>query len=220
MKYLFIVLILFSNNDQDSLGVFNNGSVIKQLDTVSTNKLDTLFIKLDNIKNKSNDTPGYLLKIIVPILVVILTGFLALIQVRINSITNYKINQLEKLNENLSLYFSEIEKLNYYLKEVIALREEGTVDESKKKYSDSLEHFGNITKVSNQIRLSLDRNKAAHLKLDQSIKKLYNIAIENPKISLEILEKELETLLNDSRKLISSEWNDITSLNFFRIFKK
>lgn len=204
----------------------NNDSVI-QTSIVKVQPTDDKIIeRLVELKNEVRlvqnklDNQSIFIDLI-PILVALLAGLLALFQVKANIISTARIEWTQNLRINISSFLSEIEILNYNLREVLDLNNQGKTVEAKQLYDEQKDNFKKVHNFGNQIILFLNNKKETQQKELQELVSEYLNKSTHGKYSVDI--DNLQTLQNDivskSQDILKRAWEDAKTFKMSDIFK-
>lgn len=193
--------------------------------TVQENENKTLE-KLEDIKNQVHqiqtklDDKSIFIDLI-PILVVLLAGLLALFQVKANIISTARIEWTQNLRLNISSFLSETDILNYNLREVLDLSNQGKTTEAKKLYDEQKENFKKVHNYGNQIILFLNNKEETQQKEFQKLVSDYLNKSTHGKHSQDI--DKLQSLQNEivskAQDILKRAWEDAKTFKMSDIFK-
>jgi len=154
---------------------------------------------------------------IIPILLGLFAGLIALYQVKLNNLTAAKIKWIESFRDILSLYLTNIDAAAVnYLNMKFIKKNDTNNDEISKKYYEFYENYCISTDLAFQnyckIKLLLNNNKKEHhefeLKIDELDGLFDNIKCEEDK---SILRNKTAECISLSQKLLSKELQLISS---------
>lgn len=190
-----------------------------EIDSIFSTKIDALHSDLKKIEELVKSRSNF--KDYLPLLVALLAGLLALFQVKANIISSARIEWTQNLRKVVSQYLAEITILNYNLRQVFELHNEGKEEEAKKLYDNQVESFKKVNEFGNQIKLFLNNKKETdHSELQKCIEIYYNKATHR-KDSNEIdeLEKMENEIITKSQEILKQAWEDAKTFNIKEIFK-
>ncbi|NQY31274.1 MAG: hypothetical protein HRT69_17630 [Flavobacteriaceae bacterium] len=208
-------------------------SLLKEYKLVTSEKLvaheKKIIEKIDSQNSFWKTVLGLL-----PVFVVIIAAFFALLQVRFNLLTKRKIERLQILKEDISKYLSLGLNMVYLVSEAHTIKDALTSknnaeDEKYKIVADKFEQavpvFMNVT---NSVVLELnhsDRTQNTLIELIKDFDDLFNkeLSMSNPDFGKKVTYiEELKNKLTDQGRLVLEEgWEDAKSFkDFWPKFKK
>ena len=228
MKYLFTILLLsplLNINAQDTISreVGSTDKIIIQnnfeIDSIFLEKLDRLHTDLDKVEESVSSKPN--IKEYLPILVALLAGFLALLQVKANIISSARIEWTQNLRKLISQYISEIMILIYNLREVTRLYDIGKTEEAKVIYDNQTDSFKKVLDLGTEIKLFLNNKKESnHSDLQAYIEEYYEKATHSKTNSqLDQLDKLQDKIITKSQEILKQAWEDAKTFKIRDIFK-
>lgn len=134
------------------------------------------------------------------------TSRMTLAQVRANNISQARINWIQDLRSELSLYNGEVAIINFYLQDVIDLIESDKKDEAEKLYNDQIERIKNARQYAFKIKLFLNQNETDHKKLEALIDKYFKTALEDYSTVKSDFNAISDEILDASRKILKDAW--------------
>jgi len=149
------------------------------------------------------------------LVVVVLGGILALMQVKTNIIASARIEWAQNFRKLVSKLLTDTNMLNFHLKQVIELVEKDQMSEAEKLYNQKIELFKEVNESTNQIKLFLNNHKEnEHIQLQELIEKY--IAKVNDYKSLhnsnELIEME-QNIIKQTQQMLKQTWEDAKTLN-------
>lgn len=236
-----IILFVFSGNLMaqkiDSVrGDCNSAKIIRNLeghyiilsreDSIQRiNNIDTLksimggFEKrITNEIKKQKTWPDYL----IPILIALLAGIIALYQVKLNNITSARIRWIESLRLIISKYISELDDLNTRISNVITRVSEGEGLNKvfNEKYDMMRKSIKTINQLGNQIKLYLNPNENLHSKLESHLDKFEERSLKDfHETQMNELKQLSSHCINTARDILKKEWDKASKNLFIRAWK-
>lgn len=134
------------------------------------------------------------------------TSKMTLAQVRANNISQARINWIQDLRSELSKYNGEVAIINFYLQEVIELKESNKKVEAKIIYNNQIDKIKNARQYAFKIKLFLNKKEIDHIELERLIDKYYETALEDYKTIKSDYSKISDDILNISRKILKDAW--------------
>ncbi|PHR47036.1 MAG: hypothetical protein COA32_08930 [Fluviicola sp.] len=176
------------------------------LDTVCITLPNSVYLNINETQNSDNSSFGAeLLKNSITILIALLAGFIALLQVKSNIISSARIKWLETLRVDLSeLYSSSLNTVHYFQR---ANENTGDIkNEANVKYENN---HSRCNILVHKIIMNLNPKEREHKKLIDLVNKIDEIidsdSIENS--SQTELEKILKEIVTQSRLVFKPEWD-------------
>lgn len=235
-RKLFFLIALFATQLSYSLPIENvvKDSCVKQKDSVIITadnmtvqqENNKILESIDDLKNQVQliqnvlDNRSIFIDLI-PILVALLAGLLALFQVKANIISTARIEWTQNLRINISSFLSETEILNYNLRESLDLNHEGKTDEAKKLYDNQTENFKKVHNFGNQIILFLNNKEETQQKELQALVTEYLNKSTHGKHSQDIdkLQSLQKDIVSKSQDILKQAWEDAKTFKMSDIFK-
>lgn len=134
------------------------------------------------------------------------TSRMTLAQVRANNISQARINWIQDLRDELSLFNGEVAIINFYLQDVIELNESGKKDKAEKLYNDQVERIKNARQYAFKIKLFLNKDETSHQKLETLLDEYYKAALENYSTVKSDFNAISDDILAVSRKILKDAW--------------
>lgn len=158
---------------------------------------------------------------IIPIIVVIIAGLLALFQVKANIISSARIEWTQKLRKTLSLFLSEVMHINLNLRDIASKYNGTNKDEAGESYIKQYDNFKKVNEYASQIKLFLNNQKEPdHQDLQKKIDEYVFKATKDPNFddvkSLDDMEAKIIEL---SQKILKQAWEDAKTFKLRDIFK-
>ncbi|HRP92575.1 MAG: hypothetical protein IT276_01770 [Ignavibacteriaceae bacterium] len=206
---LIVIVSLLSTPAQ-----INNSFQIQQSITIP----DTCNHSL-NAVNEKPENPLRWIDITIPIIVVILGGFLAIYQVKMNIIKSARITWIENLRDTLSQYISATSNVEQILDLMRADVNSGTdPDASFKNHSKSLISSSNesmryATKVKLYLNIKEDKHKALADKIDEFIDNCVNTfdkrGDERTKAK-NAIKSNIQSIVRLAQYILKNEWDRVS----------
>ncbi len=158
--------------------------------------------------------------VIIPIIVVVIAGLLALCQVKANIISSARIKWCQDLRKTLALFLAETAHLNVHLRELSSDYTGNNKEEGKELYKKQYSNFRKVIEYSNQIKLFLNKKEIEHKKLYDLIDEYYEKSIDPEEFhnidKLDIIETQIVEI---SQVIIKQAWEDAKTFKGRDIFK-
>lgn len=182
-------------------------------------KLDSLISKINNIHQKLEEKSVFVQ--IIPILVALLAGLIALLQVKANIISTARVEWTQNLRNNISSFLAETEILNYNLREVLELNKQGNSTQAEALYKAQTENFKKVHNYGNQILLFLNNKKESQQKELQQLVVEYLNKSTHGKYSTEVdkLDELQKDIISKSQDILKQAWEDAKTFKLTDIFK-
>lgn len=193
--------------------------------------IDSLTVANKTIETISNTSEQYnnsiewmdALKISIPILIAFIAGFVALVQVKLNVISNARIRWNENLRDTLSEYITmasysvtALRNVNYYKEEYTKAQKNGekelALKELKERREEWYMNYVNANNKSNILGdksiMYLNSSEEYHKKIEDAIKEIveYMDNTEFEKISNRDIQPILENIRDYSKIIFKKEW--------------
>ena len=175
------------------------------------NQLLQLNEKVDKLLKKKDDNS---LTYITPILVAFFAGFLALLQVKSNTISTSRISWIENLRTSLSKFVGEGLIMNFHFVKARDLRLEGQEEESRKLYEETVPQTIKMAELSYKIRLYLSPTEKSHIELESLLRMFERLAIGNfhDVAKSDELYKVTEEVISSAKEILKATWEDAKSI--------
>lgn len=218
IRYILVLILLcnygFAHNLEVNATIKNKTELI-QLETNITSVLTEVKKINQKLKNKE-DGFDY-----IPILLVIIAGLLALFQIKANIIASARIEWTQNLRKTISQFLSEIMILNFNIKRVLELIEEGKTTDAETLYNSQTDSFKKVHEYGNQIKLFLNNQKEKeHIELQELIEKYLKNSTHGIKAKeFSELEKLEQDIIKSSQKMLKQTWEDAKTFYIKEIYK-
>jgi len=193
--------------------------VIKTKDVSQSSDSKTSCCKKKNSMKSDDDGWMLLWTLLSPVLLAIIGGIIAIWQIRVsskltldqtraNSISDARIEWMQKFRNLMSEFLSEVAALNYYLRGVIELAEDKEKEKAKEEYEKTIERRIKVRRLGTEIVLMLNVNETKHLELDELIEKFLNVTTEDHKKIKEFSQYEnlSKAIQEKSRDILKEVW--------------
>jgi hypothetical protein len=186
----------------------------------SPTNIDSLQLLNDTIVKMGNDihitlqqTPDSTLSpTTISIIAILITGVIALYQVKMNIITKARVEWIESLRETLCEYFKEASTTMIILKDMLGDSDcknaRGIEDILTEDYPKFRDANLKIMKLASKIRLYLNNKEEKHIEIENTINKI-DIYLNNSNIrelKYNILKADIDHIILLSREIINEEW--------------
>lgn len=216
MKLFWVVFLLQCNVD-----TLQNGS---DIDTVAISSnvdrlgSDQVVIQLDRLNERIANQNVW--NILIPLIVVLMGGLLALIQIKANVISVARIKWNEELRKNLSEFISFLSVLQFEVEEVIELNRRDPAS-AKSKVLELTNKYKRLTEVEYQIKMLLNNTDLKHqslLNAIDSIDREFKKFGSDPKyvIDIDLIEKDVAQA---GQAVLKDSWDAAKSLNVREMFR-
>lgn len=223
MKFLifhtFFILISFyslsKNNNTNINGTQYNLTFLEENSSLLANKnylelntkIDICNKKLDTIV--ANDEKYYKPFLdFLPFFIAILTAFFALLQVRLNIIKSSKVKWLDKFNELLSDYVTELELINVLYQNMI--------DNNTEISEDFRIAMKNSSLIEKKIRLHLKKDFGENPIIIEKIKNLETIIHSLKQLNNDEMNVYIDEIIKEGINISNNVWSDIKHVGIFK----
>jgi len=174
--------------------------------------------KVDELLKKNDDNS---LTYITPILVAFFAGFIALLQVKSNTISTSRISWIENLRASLSQFVGEGLIMNFHFVKARDLMVEGKEEEGMKLYEEIVPQTIKMAELSYKIRLYLSPTEESHIKLEGLLRQFEKLAIGNINdvAKSDDLYKVTEELISSAKEILKETWEDAKSIKISDLVK-
>lgn len=182
-------------------------------------KIDQVIDKISAVNKEIKQQN--LFSIIIPIIVVVIAGLLALCQVKANIISSARIEWTQNLRKTLSLFLSEVMNINLHLREMASSYDSSNKDEFREKYIKQYDNFKKVNEYACQIKLFLNNQKEKdHRDLQVYIEKYVDKATKDKEFDdIDYLDDMQNIIIETSQKILKQAWEDAKTFKLRDIFK-
>ena len=157
---------------------------------------------------------------IIPIIVVIIAGLLALFQVKANIISSARIEWTQNLRKTLSLFLSEVMNINLNLRDIASKYNGTNKNEVGDNYIKQYDNFKKVNEYASQIKLFLNNQKESYCNLQKKIDEYVFKATKDPNFGdVKCLDDMEAEIIDLSQKILKQAWEDAKSFKLRDIFK-
>ena len=167
--------------------------------------------KIEKLLKKKDDSA---LTYITPIAVAFFAGFLALLQVKSNTISTSRISWIENLRVSLSQFIGEGLIMNFHFVKARDLTLEGKEEEGLNLYEETVPQTLKMAGLSYKIRLYLNSTETNHIELENLLRKFEKLVVGNIDDvgKSEELYKVTEELISTAKGVLKGTWDDAKSI--------